>query len=86
MMNTAYDIKGVLNVNSIASRKKVAFDSLWFAVDLIILKLKMAKCLRASIGITCLLALSLTKERPRGIAEPATVILTLHASKDWTVL
>ena len=53
-MNPADDIKGVPHTNSIVSWKTMPIDSLRFAVNLIILKLKVTKGLRTSVGITCL--------------------------------
>jgi hypothetical protein len=85
-MDTAYDVVRVPNTNSIASREAVTFYGLSFAVDLVILKLKMAKSLGAGIGIKLSLLLRLPFNVTRGIGQPATVVSSFFTCKDRTVV
>jgi hypothetical protein len=50
-MNIAYNVVRVSSTNSVTSKEAVTFYRLHFAVDLIILKLKITKSLSAGISV-----------------------------------
>ena len=81
-MNMVYDVVRVLGINSITSKEEMTFYSLRFAVDLIILKLKVTKSLGASINVKLSLLLSLSFKGTRGVAKPMTVISSFLPKKD----
>jgi hypothetical protein len=81
-MNTAYDVVRVPGTNSIASKEAVTFYSLRFAVDLVILKLKMAKSLGAGVSVELSLFPGLSFKGTRRVAKPATIISSFLPKKD----
>jgi hypothetical protein len=81
-MDTAYNVVGVPSINSITSREAVTFYHLRFAVDLIILKLKITKSLGAGISVILSLLLSLPFKGTLRITKPASIISSFLPIED----
>ena len=81
-MNTAYNVVRVLNTNSVTSKEVVTFYRLRFAVDLIILKLKITKSLGAGISVILSLLLGLPFKGTLRITKLALIISSFLPMED----
>jgi hypothetical protein len=81
-MNMAYDVVGVPSTNSVTSREAVTFYRLRFAVNLIILKLKITKSLGASVNVILSLLLGLPFKGTLRITKLALIISSFLPMED----